>query len=138
MYTYARRETQCDHSVPRRERLFDTARNYTRAAASENALNAYAKDWADFTRWFRIKCTAPLPSSPVMIGLYRADLASPTGKAPSQSVPLRSIAAKRCRVQKALWGDEFDGWKIGLIPANIACKQRKLVNCSMRADEKIG
>ena len=68
------------------DRLVDTARNYARAAASDNTLKAYGKDWAHFTRWCRMKGTAPLPPSPEMIGLYLADLAAPEGQAPALSV----------------------------------------------------
>ena len=57
------------------DRLVDTARDYARAAASENTLKAYAKDWAHFARWCRMKGAEPLPPSPEMIGLYLADLA---------------------------------------------------------------
>lgn len=65
------------------DRLVDTARDYARAAASDNTLKAYTKDWAHFARWCRMKGTEPLPPSPEMIGLYLADLASPQGKAPA-------------------------------------------------------
>ncbi|OWU83161.1 integrase [Oceanicola sp. 22II-s10i] len=68
------------------DRLVDTARDYARAAASENTLQAYAADWAQFTRWCRMKGAAPLPPSPEMIGLYLADLASGAGHAPALSV----------------------------------------------------
>ena len=68
------------------DRLVETARDYARAAASENTLKAYATDWAQFTRWCRLKGTEPLPPSPEMIGLYLADLAAPAGKAPALSV----------------------------------------------------
>tara|TARA_R110000737_G_scaffold352098_1_gene396718 strand:+ start:364 stop:1422 length:1059 start_codon:yes stop_codon:yes gene_type:complete len=68
------------------DRLVDTARDYARAAASENTLKAYGKDWAHFARWCRMKGTEPLPPSPELIGLYLADLASPAGKAPALSV----------------------------------------------------
>lgn len=67
------------------DRLVETARDYAKQAASENTLKAYAKDWAHFARWCRMKGTDPLPPSPEMIGLYLADLAAPGGKAPSQS-----------------------------------------------------
>ena len=67
------------------DRLVDTARDYARAAASDNTLKAYAKDWAHFTRWCRMKGTEALPPSPEMIGLYLADLASGSGPFPSQS-----------------------------------------------------
>lgn len=68
------------------DRLVDTARDYARAAASDNTLKAYARDWAHFSRWCRMKGTEPLPPSPEMIGLYLADLARPTGRAPALSV----------------------------------------------------
>jgi len=67
------------------DRLVDTARDYARAAASDNTLKAYAKDWAHFARWCRMKGAEPLPPSPEMIGLYLADLASGSGPSPSQS-----------------------------------------------------
>lgn len=68
------------------DRLVDTARNYARAAASDNTLRAYARDWAHFTRWCRLKGTEPLPPAPEMIGLYLADMAAPSGKAAALSV----------------------------------------------------
>ena len=71
------------------DRLVDTARSYARAAASESTLKAYAKDWAHFTRWCRMKGAEPLPPSPEMIGLYLADLAS--GSAPSPALSVSTI-----------------------------------------------
>ncbi|MGL5012450.1 MAG: integrase, partial [Paracoccaceae bacterium] len=68
------------------DRLVETARDYARAAASENTLKAYAKDWAAFARWCRMRGADPLPPSPELIGLYIADLAAPSGKAPALSV----------------------------------------------------
>jgi integrase len=68
------------------DRLVETARDYARQAASENTLKAYAKDWAHFARWCRMRGADPLPSSPPLIGLYIADLAAPGGKAPALSV----------------------------------------------------
>ena len=80
------------------DRLVDTARDYARAAASDNTLTAYAKDWAHFTRWCRMKGTEPLPPSPEMIGLYLADLAS--GLAPS---PALSVSTIDRRVSGLAW-----------------------------------
>jgi integrase len=68
------------------DRLVETARDYARAAASANTLKAYAKDWAHFSRWSRMRGVEPLPASPQLIGLYIADLAAPSGKAPALSV----------------------------------------------------
>ena len=61
------------------DRLVETARDYARQAASENTLKAYAKDWAHFARWCRMRGADPLPPSPQLIGLYIADLAAPSG-----------------------------------------------------------
>ena len=58
------------------DRLVETARDYARQAASENTLKAYAKDWAHFARWCRMRGADPLPASPQLIGLYIADLAA--------------------------------------------------------------
>jgi integrase len=71
------------------DQLVDTARDYARAAASDNTLKAYAKDWAHFARWCRLKGTEPLPPSPEMIGLYLADLA--TGSRPSPALSVSTI-----------------------------------------------
>lgn len=68
------------------DRLVETARDYARAAVSENTLTAYAKDWAAFARWCRMRGADPLPPSPELIGLYIADLAAPQNKAPALSV----------------------------------------------------
>ena len=68
------------------DRLVETARDYARAAASENTLRAYAKDWAHFARWCRMRGADPLPPSPQLIGLYIADLAAPGVKVPALSV----------------------------------------------------
>lgn len=87
------------------ERLVETARDYARQAASENTLKAYAKDWAHFARWCRMRGADPLPSSPQLIGLYIADLAAPVGKAPSQSAyrPL-SVSSIERRLSGLAWG----------------------------------
>ena len=68
------------------DRLVETARDYAKQAASENTLKAYAKDWAHFTRWCRMKGAESMPPSPEMIGLYLADLAAPTNGVPALSV----------------------------------------------------
>ena len=68
------------------DRLVETARDYARQAVSENTLKAYAKDWAQFSRWCRMRGADPLPPSPELIGLYIADLAAPQNKAPALSV----------------------------------------------------
>ena len=87
------------------DRLVETARDYARAAAAENTLKAYAKDWAAFARWCRMKGAEPLPCAPQLIGLYIADLAAPGGRAPSQSAsrPL-SVSSIERRLSGLAWG----------------------------------
>jgi integrase len=68
------------------DRLIDTARDYAEASTAGNTNKAYRADWKHFSRWCRLKGTEPLPPAPEMIGLYVADLAAPTGKAPALSV----------------------------------------------------
>ncbi|MCA1776961.1 MAG: integrase, partial [Loktanella sp.] len=68
------------------DRLVNTARDYASAAASDNTLKAYAKDWAHFARWCRMRGADPMPPSPELVGLYIADLAAPQGNAPALSV----------------------------------------------------
>ena len=68
------------------DRLVETARDYARSAASENTVKAYAKDWAQFARWCRMRGADPLPPAPQLLGLYIADLAVPAGKTPALSV----------------------------------------------------
>lgn len=46
------------------DRLVETARDYARAAASENTLKAYAKDWAHFALWCRFAARTPCPRRP--------------------------------------------------------------------------
>lgn len=68
------------------DRLVETARDYARQAISENTQRAYAQDWAQFSRWCRMRGADPLPPAPELVGLYLADLASPQGKAPALGV----------------------------------------------------
>jgi integrase len=81
------------------DRLVDTARDYARAAASDNTQRAYARDWAHFARWCRMRGADPLPPSPELVGLYIADLAAPTGKTPTLSV-----ASIERRLSGLSWG----------------------------------
>ena len=81
------------------DRLVETAQDYARAAVSDNTLNAYAKDWGHFARWCRMRGLEPLPPSPVLIGLYIADLAAPQGRSPALTV-----ASIECRLSGLTWG----------------------------------
>jgi integrase len=97
------------------DRLVDTARDYARAAASDNTLTAYAKDWAHFTRWCRMKGAEPLPPSPEMIGLYLADLAS--GSAPS---PALSVSTIERRLSGLAWSYAQRGFTLDRKNRHIA------------------
>ncbi|WP_043146716.1 tyrosine-type recombinase/integrase [Mameliella alba] len=103
------------------DRLVDTARDYARAAASENTLKAYAKDWAHFARWCRMKGTEPVPPSPEMIGLYLADLASVSGPSPSQSAsrPL-SVSTIDRRLSGLAWNYAQRGFALDRKNRHIA------------------
>ena len=103
------------------DRLVDTARDYARAAASDNTLKAYAKDWAHFARWCRMKGTEPLPPSPDMIGLYLADLASGSGPSPAQpaSRPL-SVSTIERRLSGLAWNYGQRGFSLDRKNRHIA------------------
>ena len=97
------------------DRLVETARDYARQAASENTRRAYAKDWAQFARWCRMRGADPLPPSPELIGLYIADLAAPQGKAPALSV-----ASIERRLSGLGWGYAQRGERLDRTDRHIA------------------
>ena len=97
------------------DRLVETARDYARQAASENTLRAYARDWAQFARWCRMRGADPLPPAPALIGLYIADLASPDGKAPALSV-----ASIERRLSGLAWGYAQRGQRLDRQDRHIA------------------
>jgi integrase len=109
------------------DRLVETARDYARQAVSENTLKAYAKDWAQFARWCRMRGTDPLPASPELIGLYIADLAAPQGKAQSPSAfrpksaarPL-SVSSIERRLSGLGWGYAQRGQRLDRKDRHIA------------------
>ena len=105
----------------RLDRLVNTARDYARAAASENTLKAYAKDWAHFARWCRMKGAEPLPPSPEMIGLYLADLASGSSLSPSKSAsrPL-SVSTIDRRLSGLAWNYAQRGFTLDRKNRHIA------------------
>src|SRR5580693_5075901 len=52
--------------------LAETARDYARAATSQNTNRAYAADWRHYTAWARRQNLAALPPDPQVLGLYIA------------------------------------------------------------------
>ena len=99
------------------DRLVETARDYARQAASENTLKAYAKDWAHFARWCRMRGADPLPPSPQLIGLYIADLAAP---AAGQGVPALSVSSIERRLSGLAWGYAQRGERLDRKDRHIA------------------
>ena len=97
------------------DRLIEAARDYARQAASENTLKAYAKDWAHFARWCRMRGADPLPSSPQLIGLYIADLAAPQGRTPALSV-----SSIERRLSGLTWGYALRGERLDRKDRHIA------------------
>ena len=85
------------------DQLVNTARDYASAAASDNTLKAYAKDWAHFARWCRMRGADPLPPSRELVGLYIADLAAPQGQGATKP-PALSVASIERRLSGLGWG----------------------------------
>lgn len=77
--------------------LTSIARARTRRSASDNTLKAYANDWAQFSRWCRLKGVEQMPPSPEIVALYIAHLASPQGKA------ALSLASIERRLSGLVW-----------------------------------
>lgn len=101
------------------DRLVDTARAYARAAASENTLKAYSKDWAHFTRWCRMRGADPLPPSSELVGLYIADLANP-GTDSTRKAPALSVASIERRLSGLGWGYQQRGFALDRKNRHIA------------------
>src|SRR5271166_2157007 len=51
--------------------LADTARDYARAATSQNTNRAYAADWRHYTAWGRRQNLPALPPDPQVLGRLR-------------------------------------------------------------------
>jgi integrase len=103
----------------RLDRLVDTARDYARAAASDNTLKAYAKDWAHFARWCRMRAADPLPPSPELIGLYIADLAAPQPMG-TRKPPALSVASIERRLSGLGWNYQQRGFSLDRKNRHIA------------------
>jgi integrase len=90
------------------EGLVEAARDYAKAAASENTRKAYASDWGHYTGWARRHGLPALPPDAQTIGLYIAACASgaTTGKP-------ASVATIERRLSALMWnfaqrGETFD------------------------------
>ena len=80
------------------DRLVSTARDYARAAASDNTLKAYAKDWPHFARWCRMKGAEPLPLASELIALYPDTIRSENEEPTEDRNPLRTgFEISRCK-----------------------------------------
>jgi integrase len=101
------------------DRLVDTARDYASAAASDNTLKAYAKDWAHFARWCRMRGADPLPPAPELVGLYIADLVAPQGQGPTKP-PALSVASIERRLSGLGWGYAQRGLRLDRKDRHIA------------------
>ena len=99
------------------DRLVETAQGYARAAASENTLKAYARDWSHFSRWCRMRGAGPLPPSAQVIGLYIADLAAPPA---TRNTPALSVASIERRLSGLVWGYAQRGERLDRKDRHIA------------------
>ena len=97
------------------DRLVEAARDYAHLAVAENTLKAYAKDWAQFARWCRMRGADPLPPAPQLLGLYIADLAAPAGKTPALSV-----SSMERRLSGLTWGYAQRGERLDRKDRHIA------------------
>ncbi|MEP5757879.1 MAG: tyrosine-type recombinase/integrase [Litoreibacter sp.] len=97
------------------DRLADTARDYARQATSENTNKAYAKDWAHFSRWCRLKGANALPPNAELIGLYIADCAAPTPPAR----PL-SVSTIERRLSGLAWNYQQRGFELDRKDRHVA------------------
>ena len=79
------------------ESLANKARDYAKAASSENTRRAYAADWRHYQAWARRQNLPALPPDPQVIGLYLAAQASgaadPLGKPSAVSTIERRLSA---------------------------------------------
>ncbi|HXT06537.1 MAG TPA: tyrosine-type recombinase/integrase [Roseiarcus sp.] len=93
--------------------LAETARDYAKAAASENTRRAYASDWRHYTGWARRQGLPALPPDAQVIGLYIAACASgATAGSPPSGKPA-SVATIERRLSALMWnfaqrGEPFD------------------------------
>jgi len=103
------------------DHLVDKANDYARQATAENTNKAYAKDWAHFTRWCRMKGAEPLPPNPQLIGLYITNCVAPDAKAPSQSAirPL-SVSTIERRLSGLAWHYQQRGFALDRKDRHIA------------------
>ena len=97
------------------DRLVEAARDYAHLAVAENTLKAYAKDWAHFARWCRMRGADPLPPAPQLLGLYIADPAAPAGKTPALSV-----SSMERRLSGLTWGYAQRGERLDRKDRHIA------------------
>ena len=97
------------------DRLVEAARDYAHLAVAENTLKAYAKDWAHFARWCRMRGADPLPPAPQLLGLYIADPAAPAGKTPALSV-----SSMERRLSGLTWGYAQRGERLDCKDRHIA------------------
>ena len=92
----------------RLEPLAETARDYSRAATSQNTNRAYAADWRHYCAWARRQNLEPLPPDPQVLGLYIAACAS--GAVGPSACSVRTIER---RLSALTWnfaqrGENFD------------------------------
>ena len=88
--------------------LAEAARDYARAATSQNTNRAYAADWRHYNAWARRQSLPALPPDPQVLGLYIAACAS--GAAGLKSC---SAATIERRLSALMWnfaqrGEKFD------------------------------
>jgi integrase len=99
------------------EDLIETARDYAKAASSENTRIAYAKDYGHFTSWCRRTGLEPLPPDPKTIGLYISACAAGDAKT---GVPPLSVSTIERRLSGITWNFTQRGFVLDRADRHIA------------------
>ncbi|WP_425335330.1 site-specific integrase [Rhodoblastus acidophilus] len=82
------------------EQLAERARDYAKAASSDNTRRAYAADWKHFCAWCRRQRLEVMPPDPEIVGLYVAACAS---GAASPDQKANSVATIERRLSALTW-----------------------------------
>ncbi|MGJ0535424.1 MAG: tyrosine-type recombinase/integrase [Methylocystis sp.] len=110
-------------SPPHLAALSEKARDYARAARSQNTQRAYDADWRQFAAWLRRQGLDPLPPNPQTVGLYLA--ACMEGEVSSGARNIGGISAGARNIGGISAGARNIGAG-GRAPVSVASLERRL------------
>ncbi|PAQ04280.1 tyrosine-type recombinase/integrase [Mesorhizobium mediterraneum] len=103
------------------EALVETAKDYAKAASSENTRDAYTKDFSHYSSWCRRNGFEPLPPEVQTIGLYISACASGTAAGePKRGIPALSVATIERRLSGLAWNFSQRGFSLDRADRHIA------------------